>query len=323
MLRSDQRSASRVLRADARRDSAALTRRRRIFGSAPPGTPGAAENAQWLITNNTFNAPINQVHTRFSGRSIDQWCPDDKLNVNLGLRVEDFQYLFGDTMADSPARQFGSRTTTKILDGSARHRSSNPGNGQLYGRLSYRLSRRGDDGRRVGPSTPQYQRRQHLHDGALPAASRRDLHVEPAHGSARFVRHLCASAELPWVQYNVTQQDLPTTLGSHFYSFGFNTPEHTFRPDVYNYDLSWEQRLKGTDWSFKLTPVLPQHARPAAEFLHRSAGRLGNPASTSDTRRRTARSLPCRRGTLHATGSRGSSHTRTRTPAFNTRTSRV
>src|SRR5579863_4318572 len=78
-----------------------------ISGSAPPGTPGARQDAQWLITNNTFAAPINQVHARYSVWSISDQCrPDDKLNVNVGLRVEDFQYLFGHTMADSLARQF-------------------------------------------------------------------------------------------------------------------------------------------------------------------------------------------------------------------------
>ncbi len=56
-------------------------------------------------------------------------------------------------------------------------------------------------------------------------------------------------------QYNTLQEDLADFLGSHFYDFGFTTPGHEVRPPVsYNYDLSLEQRLKGTDWSFKLTP---------------------------------------------------------------------
>jgi hypothetical protein len=58
-----------------------------------------------------------------------------------------------------------------------------------------------------------------------------------------------------WTQYDVLQENLPTYLGDHFYGYGFNTPDHFIRPDTsYNYDLSWEHRLKGTDWSFKLSP---------------------------------------------------------------------
>ena len=228
-----------------------------ISGSAPPGTPGAAENAQWLITNNTFNAPINQVHTRFSGWSIsDQWRPDDKLNVNLGLRVEDFQYLFGDTMADSPARQFWfAHYNQEFCTGP-------PGTGApTLGTVSY------TGGYHIvcpaGETT--------VGGSALPLLN---INGGSTYTTARFQPRLGVTYTLSpltvlrasfgiyarppnssWVQYNVTQQDLPTYLGSHFYSFGFNTPEHYIRPDTsYNYDLSWEQRLKGTDWSFKLTP---------------------------------------------------------------------
>ena len=58
-----------------------------------------------------------------------------------------------------------------------------------------------------------------------------------------------------WTQYNTLNQNLPAFLGTHFYGYGFNTPDHAIRPDTsYNYDLSWEHRLKGTDWSFKLSP---------------------------------------------------------------------
>jgi hypothetical protein len=58
-----------------------------------------------------------------------------------------------------------------------------------------------------------------------------------------------------WTQYNTVQQNLPAFLGDHFYGYGFNSPDHVVRPDTsYNYDISWEHRLKGTDWSFKLSP---------------------------------------------------------------------
>ncbi|MBV8332593.1 MAG: carboxypeptidase regulatory-like domain-containing protein, partial [Candidatus Eremiobacteraeota bacterium] len=75
-------------------------------GPTPP--PACAENAQWLVTNTSFpkNA-LNRMQTGFYGYSIgDQWRPDDKLNVNLGMRLEDFQFIFADTSPYDPARQF-------------------------------------------------------------------------------------------------------------------------------------------------------------------------------------------------------------------------
>jgi hypothetical protein len=56
-------------------------------------------------------------------------------------------------------------------------------------------------------------------------------------------------------QYNTLQENLAAFLGGNFYRYGFTTPGHQVRPPISaNYDLSWEQRIHGTDWSFKITP---------------------------------------------------------------------
>jgi hypothetical protein len=215
----------------------------------PAGSPGATENAQWLITNTTFNAALNQVHTRFSGFSIgDQYRPDDKWNVNIGLRIENFRYIYGDTGATDPARQFWfthynqeycmvpgqapffngvDGTACPMVDGvqSVSPNLQNPGNVPDYvvARFEPRLS-----------FTYTLDPNNVIRGSA-------GVYARPPNSS--------------WVEYNVEQADLPTYLGSHFSAFGFNTPEHNIRPDTsYNYDLSWESHLKGTDWSFKLTP---------------------------------------------------------------------
>jgi len=58
-----------------------------------------------------------------------------------------------------------------------------------------------------------------------------------------------------WVQYGTLQQDLATPLVQKFIAYGFNSPQHHLLPDVsHNVDVSWEQRLAGSDVSFKLTP---------------------------------------------------------------------
>jgi len=63
-----------------------------------------------------------------------------------------------------------------------------------------------------------------------------------------------APAPTAYQQYNVVQQDSPTFIGQ-FLPYGFNTPFHQSRPSYSNnYDFSLEQRVRGTDISFKLTP---------------------------------------------------------------------
>ena len=56
-------------------------------------------------------------------------------------------------------------------------------------------------------------------------------------------------------QYDALQQNLPDLLGPSFYSYGFTTPGHEVRPSIsYNSDFSLERHIRGTDWSFKVSP---------------------------------------------------------------------
>jgi hypothetical protein len=59
-----------------------------------------------------------------------------------------------------------------------------------------------------------------------------------------------------WLQYNnLNDRDYLRYAASNFLGYGFNTPDHALRPDTsYNYDLSLEQHLRGTDISYKLSP---------------------------------------------------------------------
>ncbi|MFN2527468.1 MAG: TonB-dependent receptor domain-containing protein [Candidatus Baltobacteraceae bacterium] len=220
--------------------------------AAPPATPATLNGARWIMTNNYFysgsGAALNQVHTRFSGLSLgDQWRPSDALNVNLGLRVENFRYLYGDTLANDPARQFWfTHYNQEFCEVPGQAPSLNPGG--------------------VGAACPAGSSSPGLSNPANPP----DYDVarfEPRFGftytygpNTVFRGSAGVYARPPnssWLQYNVVQRDLPLYLGNHFAAFGgsFKTPEHNIRPDTsYNYDLSWEQRIKGTDMSFKLTP---------------------------------------------------------------------
>lgn len=215
----------------------------------PAGSPGAMENAQWLVTNNTFNAALNQVHTRFSGLSIgDQYRPDDKWNINLGLRIENFRYIYGDTGSTNPARQFWFTHYNQEY-------CMVPGQAPFFN---------GVDGtpcplvNGVQSVSPNLQNPANVPDYVVARFEPR-LSFTYALDPNNVIRGSAGVYARPpnssWVEYNVDQADLPSYIGGHFSAFGFNTPEHNIRPDTsYNYDLSWESHLKGTDWSFKLTP---------------------------------------------------------------------
>ncbi len=69
-------------------------------------------------------------------------------------------------------------------------------------------------------------------------------------------------------QYNTLQENLPAFLGTAFYKFGFYTPGHAVQPPVsYNYDLSYERHMKGTDWSLKLTPFVRKTKNQIQQFF--------------------------------------------------------
>ncbi|MGR4065120.1 MAG: carboxypeptidase regulatory-like domain-containing protein [Vulcanimicrobiaceae bacterium] len=214
-------------------------------------TPAPAPaGAQWIVTNNHFNAPLNQVHPRFSGFSIsDQWRPNDQLTFNIGARLENFTYLFGDTGTNDPARQFWflnyNRDYCVANSTSVPFQNVNAAGVPILGPCPAGTQHTNLQNPSVNSyTTSRFEPRIGFTDALNPQTVVRGsfgVYARPPNTS--------------WVQYNVVQQDLPTYLGSHFYAYGFNTPEHYIKPDTsYNADLSLEQRLKGTDVTFKFTP---------------------------------------------------------------------
>ncbi len=249
---------------------------------APSGTclaNAGCAGASWLTTNNYFysgsGAALNQVHTRFSGLSIgDQWRPDDRWNVNIGVRVENFRYIYGPTGANDPTRQFwfseynNEYCTAGI--GTAPFSRADPNTGVLGPCPAGTTLLAGSPNALTNPgNVPDYvvarwQPRVSFTYTVNPNAVIRGsagVYARPPNSS--------------WVQYNVVQEDLPLYLGNHFAAYGYTAPEHSIRPDTsYNYDLSWEQRLKGTDMSFKLTPFYRATRDQLQNFFIDPAGGL-------------------------------------------------
>ena len=225
-----------------------------------PGLPACAPGVDpnWLVTDTSFKGNLNTVGSAFSGFSLsDQWRPNDKLNVDLGLRLEDFQYDLGNTSPNDPARAFWFNAYNAEYCFAVGVNNSQP----IY---------RTNSG--VGPcptvngvqtaalAQSPYGALQNVSGGQYTTARFQPrLGLTYTLDSNSVLRGSFGIYARPpnssWTQYNTLNQNLPAFLGAHFYGYGFNTPDHVIRPDTsYNYDLSWEHRFKGSDWSFKLSP---------------------------------------------------------------------
>jgi len=211
------------------------------------GIPAAPPGDQWVAVDKGLKANLNQVHPRFSGFSLtDQWRPSDRWTVNAGVRIENFRYILGDTSPNDPARQFWfNHYNAEFCFGpsdSAPVMRNNNGLGACPNPGDVPVSLTDKSGGDI--STTRWQPRFGFTYTINPETVLRGsagVYARPQNTS--------------WVQYNTVQSDLASFIGSHFYSYGFNSPEHDIRPDTsYNYDFSLEKRLHATDWSFKLTP---------------------------------------------------------------------
>ncbi|MDP9016934.1 MAG: TonB-dependent receptor, partial [Candidatus Eremiobacteraeota bacterium] len=222
-------------------------------GPLVPGSPAALAGAKWIATETGYHANLNQVHPRFSAFSIaDLYRPNDRLTLNLGVRVENFKFLLGDTGSTNSARQFFFNAYNRENCFAPGGPPTNPGydaTGALNPCPAGMTRLAGSPNALVNAN----------------AASQSDTVVQPRLGFTyqaspntvyRGSFGVYARPEnSSWVQYNTTQNDLASFLGSNFLQYGFNTPQHPIRPDVsYNYDLSLERQVAGTDLSFKITP---------------------------------------------------------------------
>lgn len=231
-----------------------------VFQNALPACTavGGCSGAAWAVTNNTFytgsGQSLNQVHPRNTGLSLsDQWRPNDRWSFDFGLRLENYKFLFGDTGTNDPARQFWFNAYNNEYCwqglGLAPVSRANSGTGVLGACPAGTTLLAGSPQALTNPIPADYSVSRVQPRVSFTYTFNPDTVIR---GSAGVYARPPDSS---WVQYNVVQKDLPLYLGNHFAAFGYTTPEHQIRPDTsYNYDLSLERHVRGTDISYKLTP---------------------------------------------------------------------
>ena len=185
------------------------------------GTCGTGP-CEYMLAENGLHALYNQVVPKFGSFSItDQWKPTDKLNINLGLRLDSFTFDGGNTNLGG-ARAFWYAAWDAQFPALQQFNVSNQVESytelQPRAGLTYTLD----------PSTV----------------------LRASYG--RYAQAPNSAFE----QYNSLQANAPIFL-ANFVRYGIgDTPGHDIRPEVSNnYDFSLEHQFN-RDTSIKLTPFL-------------------------------------------------------------------
>ncbi|HTU81749.1 MAG TPA: TonB-dependent receptor [Candidatus Acidoferrales bacterium] len=233
--------------------------------------PGPAlGGGTWDVTYTGNSGFVNTIAPNFYGLSLeDQWNPTDRLNVDLGLRDQIYIFNLANTSDDGqnfwflagqnefcynpvtlapyviPANPRTGFPATPFVgfncpmdDSNAAHPvqtvhpNGKDGNLLLSNVYSPTLT--------DTAFTPRIGLTYTLNNNTVLRAS-----------AGRYVQE----PETYQVQYDAKDNNLAYDLFQAFWQYGYTTPRHD--PLVQysnNYDASWEQRLKGTDMSFKFTP---------------------------------------------------------------------
>lgn len=241
-----------------------------LNGSGQPDVSGLrcgnGPCAYYVAENGAYGLN-NTVIPNFAGYSItDQWRPNDRLNVNAGVRVDNYSFVGSNTNTGA-ARNFWfdsfnqdtcfDTQTLTLIDRTA-------------------LLPRGDwSTNSQVPCSSLGKQYVNAHLYNTPAAFDYNI-VQPRIGATYTINPdvvLRASYgkynEQPssaYEQYNGLESNLTDTL-TEFYALGFNAPGHQVAPSIsYNSDFSYEQHFKGTDMSFKLSPFLRQTQAEVSNF---------------------------------------------------------
>jgi hypothetical protein len=204
------------------------------------------------LAENSQYATYNNVVPRFAAASLtDQFRPNDKILLNLGLRVDSFTFIDENGSVNDNggvARQFWYNaynldTCVSSLTGAQISRS--PGAACPSGSHPADLVNTADQNFTFVKFQPRFSGTYTVNPDDVVRAS-----------FGRYTEAPNTAYEI----YNTLENDIPfALLGPNLYQYGRNSPGLPVQPPTsLNYDLSLEHHFKGTDLSFKLTPFLRQ-----------------------------------------------------------------
>ena len=251
-----------------------------VGAGALPASPVAG--ADWTIAQNVdAYSNINRVSPRFTTAALqDEFRPTDKLDLNLGVRFESYQYVIPNaTDAEgqfwaNEINQTACVAPTGLVQ--APNKDQTPGQsidptGSSFGYTSFTTTAPGG----VCPNDPLYGQLYHPGTNGIPlldlpggATALTKSTFSPRVGATytlnpdtvlRFTYgRYTQPTETAYEQvltYADGYQQATKVFGSKYYNNGLNSTIHD-NPIQFsnNWDFSLEKHVKGTDLSFKLSP---------------------------------------------------------------------
>ncbi len=238
-----------------------------------PNVPGKTACAYLLAENGQY-ATYNNVVPRFAAASLtDQFRPNDKILLNLGVRVDSFTFIDENDSVNGNggiARQFWYNaynldTCVNNLTGGQVDKSQlpvalSPTQACPAGYHAAALVNTANQNFTFNEWQPRFSGTYTVNPDNVVRAS-----------FGRYTEAPNTAYEI----YNTLENDIPfALLGPNLYPYGRTSPGLAVDPPTsLNYDLSLEHHFKGTDWSFKLTPFLRQTQNQIQNFyLNQATG---------------------------------------------------
>ncbi|HEY6326468.1 MAG TPA: TonB-dependent receptor [Candidatus Cybelea sp.] len=237
---------------------------------ANPEPMPAFGNATWQITYTGNSGFVNNVVPNFTALALeDLWTPTDRLNVDLGLRDEVYQYNLANTsnngqnfwfLAGQREFCYNPQTLTPYFIPSppASGRPPTPFIGfdcpidrSVPAHPVQTVHPDGQGGHLLLSNnyTPT------LTDYAFTPRAGLTYTVNPDTVLRFSAGRYAQEPQTYQVQYNAKDNNLAYDLFQAFWQYGYTTPRHDPQVEYSNnYDASYERRFKGTDMSIKVTP---------------------------------------------------------------------
>ncbi len=223
---------------------------------AIPGKPQYGSACSYMVAENGSNAEITPgLVPNFYGWSLtDQFRPSDRWLFNIGARLDTFNFAGGNQVVPPvggggpQARAFwwNAFNLDNCQNTKTGFVSPNPSPGKVCpaGSISTYLENQTNQNFTYNIWQPR-----------LAGTFTADPNNVIRFSAGRYTE----AANTAFEQYGTWEEDSADFIGPTFLQYGRNTPGYPIVPQTSdNYDLSWEHHIKGTDWSFKVTPFLRQ-----------------------------------------------------------------